>query len=320
MRANPTQVNTEQREHRSEGRAKHNGFTLVELLVVIAIIGILVALLLPAVQAARESARRMSCQNNLKNLILACHNYETAKGYLPRSGDFDDWSPSDGSESLSWHAFVFPYMEQSSLYEAMEVELGARDVPNIQLGQTRIPVFECPSDEVETDQITSSLAEYWATSNYSGVIGAWGRNRDYRVSSSGCGVFYTDGVLVPEDPVEFRKITDGTSNTIAIGERTYNLRGWIKGSYRQTGSNRLCNISSKMVQVEINADEEKYCYFPCEGSRGINFNSLQFGSDHPGGAQFAYADGSVHMLQENISLDLFYDLATRNGNEPLSTE
>lgn len=291
-------------------RSNAEAFTLVELLVVIAIIGVLVALLLPAVQAAREAARRMSCQNNLKNITLAALNYEGTHGRLPPASYIEPWPPSEG---LSVHAFVFPFLEQSSLYEAMDFTLGARDLPNITLGQIGVPIFQCPSDEVEIDLITSSLPEGWATSSYSAVMGAYAMGDSLPSDGGACGAYYTDGAFVPDVGVELRRITDGTSSTLAFGERTYNLRGWVKGSYSQ--SSRICHISSKTIRHPINADERLWCYWPCAGAKTAEFNHLQFGSDHPGGAQFAYVDGSVHFFADSISLDLYKSLATRDGGE-----
>jgi prepilin-type N-terminal cleavage/methylation domain-containing protein len=289
------------------------GFTLVELLVVIAIIGILIALLLPAVQAAREAARRTQCKNNLKNIMLAALNYESARKRFPESSRMKVWPPSEG---LSVHAFIFPYLEESGLYQSMKLDLGARDDPNILLGQTRIMVFECPSVEREVDQIHSSLQEGWAVSDYAGVMGAPSGGGKSTASASPCGRYYTNGVFIPDVPVKIKQITDGLSDTLAFGERTYHRRAWVKGSYIYgQDPNRICHMSSKTVDFPINANEKQYCYDPCSGGKTALFNSLQFGSKHPGLAQFARADGSVDAISENIALDVLMALATRDGGE-----
>ncbi len=228
-------------------------FTLVELLVVIAIIGVLVALLLPAVQAARESARRMSCINNLKNISLACLNYESSKGELPPGSTIEPGAQESG---FGWMVWILPYVEQSGVsQQALDrIELtgtkGAYDTELDELNQMLLPMYLCPSDpelrEQEEKFGGSAAAKARKGMSYAGVMGSYhgrtGMSSPTKDGSHFCiwsnpsatdlfGPNNYDGLLVQGWPVELKEATDGLSNSALIGERTYQIRAWMLGAY-----------------------------------------------------------------------------------------
>lgn len=221
---------------------RKSGFTLVELLVVIAIIGVLVALLLPAIQAAREAARRMSCQNNLKNVGLACLNYESSKSVMPPSAQS---APRPGPNGVSWMVEILPYVEQGSLDQEVAARILDGDTAyNLaEINELRLSLYMCPSAGESFDP--QSQGGVGVTYNYCAIAGSYisrfsrlfgtapGCNRnsdDYCLSNAASGI-NTDGVMFPGSKVYLRQVTDGTSNTFLIGERWYQLRIWTAGNW-----------------------------------------------------------------------------------------
>lgn len=274
---------------------ERQGFTLVELLVVIAIIGILIALLLPAVQAAREAARRSQCLNNLKQMGLGMHNYHDVHGTFPpgciiQTADPDYAAGSDTEvESWGWGAFLLPYVEQQPLHDKAGISRGQL-LENViaTVAKQPLSVYRCPSDTGPVIRETSTYAD-WATSNYKACTG---HRRDALnlswVLEARSGVFWQNSAI------GMRDITDGTSNTILVGENAYQ-RGTLKplagvwaGSRRGCGGNTAKDIFAN-ARGAINHSNNV-------------FNELaeSFSSLHPGGAQFLLADGSVRFISENI--------------------
>lgn len=338
------------------------GFTLVELLVVIAIIGVLVALLLPAIQAAREAARRMTCQNNLKQIGLAILNYESAKNALPPGGVN---SLVDTRSGLAWTVHVLPYMEQSTIsqeaineYKRLDDAYGpAMD----ELNKLLMPAYLCPSDPDLVHQIEKFGNEDRRAMSYAGVAGSYfsrtgrcpsTRGDDYCIATSTTNLFGPnnfDGLLIQGWPVELKQVTDGASNTLMVGERTYQIRAWMIGSYwtgnaipyeqAVRGGKRTtlpvgpqpsaANFAFKNITASIALNHDPYqgCYMAHDNSMGdrpevpdstprvISVNDLPFGSRHPGGVNFAYGDGSVNFLQDALNPDIYLALASRNGAE-----
>ena len=269
------------------------GFTLIELLVVIAIIAILISLLLPAVQQAREAARRTQCRNNLVQLVLAMHNYEMAYEMLP-PGTINPTGPIKSIPSgyhMSWLVQLLPYVDQESVYRHIDFTVGAYDPKNMKTRGVILPTFLCPSDP----GIGSSNNGRVAQTNYAGC---------HNDSEAPIEVD-NNGVLFLNSSIRYRQITDGASNTIMIGETSYNglSLGWMSGT-RAT----LRNTSG--INVETSQQ------FAPGGRAGLPLVPGPtvvggFSSPHVGGAQFAFADGSVHFISENIDRATFKHLGNR---------
>ncbi|WP_437203258.1 DUF1559 family PulG-like putative transporter [Planctomicrobium sp. SH664] len=296
-----------------------SGFTLIELLVVIAIIAVLISLLLPAVQQAREAARRSQCKNNLKQIGLAIHNYNDVHGMFPpgwiqNKGDASYKTTSltpkghmlahtaSGFECWGWSAFLLPYIDQAGLYQAsigagrrLEQEKGAG-----QAAMTPIPAYRCPSDLGPTIRGEEAGFLFTATSNYAG-------NFSHRqlpnattnaVDALDGNEQLVTGLFWCSSDVRTRDITDGLSNTIAVGEAAYDHDGdpegnrWAAkawaGCARGGGSQCLDDILADGRHA-INT-----------ASTNIDDRRESFNSRHTGGSQFLFADGSVHFLSENI--------------------
>ncbi len=294
---------------RSAGAGSRSAFTLVELLVVIAIIGILIALLLPAVQAAREAARRMQCSSRMKQLALAMHNYENAMGVFP-PGCIDDGVPQ--RQQWGWGVFLLPYLEKGPLYrELSPTDRRFVDVLNDQrlrrLIQDPLAMFRCPSDRTpvtlkNTEQIRDLDGEapvgtdfFGGTSNFMGVNGFWD-----------LGDLPANGVLFPNSAVSFSNIRDGTSNTFALGERDFYCAAGIWAGVRDArGSGpRGADYVLGRVSIKMNDPRNVGNDRCCEG----------FSSPHPGGANFAFCDGSVRFINENIR---FNNAGVVNFNVPV---
>jgi prepilin-type N-terminal cleavage/methylation domain-containing protein/prepilin-type processing-associated H-X9-DG protein len=293
----------------------HHGFTLVELLVVIAIIGILVALLLPAVQAAREAARRMSCQNNLRQVGLALHNYhDTYQGFTPgwigMNGRFQQ---PDGENGFGWAAMVLPFLEQGNLSSRLLFELPMDDpTVNRQLLGETLSVFQCPSDPKPNKFDTldrNGGAVTLATANYVGVFGT--------TEVHGCenppgtapvmpnGQCFSDGVFYHNSRVRIADIIDGTSNTLMAGERTTFVDPTTGAKFYGTWAGALPEVEEEWGRIMGHA----------EHAPNKNEHLEDFGSYHPGGAQFIFADGHVRFVPETIEESVMQAMGTRAGGE-----
>lgn len=327
-----------------------SGFTLVELLVVIAIIAILVALLLPAVNSAREAARRMACQNKVRNIALACLNHESALRRFPSGAVNNDRSSKNGP---SWHILILPYVEDNSLNDSINSDILEAAQENrpfdmynlVEQNKLKLDLYICPSDELVIDKFNGD----YASSSYAGVAGSATSRIEpkYYVGrvSDFCGTINFDGILHQESETRPKHILDGLSKTMLVGERWYQLRVWTAGVYWQThpdggwGTGRpegpiatSCVNSCKNIDARypLNASFDAVGYYkshdnttdrppmPATGQRIISYNDLPFGSLHPGGANFAYADGSVRFLADDVALEAYVALASRNGKEIVS--
>jgi prepilin-type N-terminal cleavage/methylation domain-containing protein/prepilin-type processing-associated H-X9-DG protein len=326
------------------------GFTLVELLVVIAIVGILVALMLPAVQMAREAARRMQCTNNLKQLGVGLLDFESARKVLPPGADSKryDAAPTLAYTFYRWSTFAHltPYLEELSTYEALDLKvplytsIAATIAPqNRNAVKLVIPLFLCPSDSSEP------VDDGWGPSNYAACTGD---------GNGGGTPFDTNGLFFINSRTRLQDITDGTSKTITFSESTLgtgaesftsslahvdtdtvyayvfgtpltddgcaapinfnwtNRRGfaWVNGeyrcglfnNYRTPNSSKIDCIATLLTSID-----------PAVRYSGYGWRTAR--SRHMGGANVAFADGSVRFVEDLVDLTVWRALSTRSGNE-----
>ncbi|MBX3427203.1 MAG: DUF1559 domain-containing protein [Pirellulales bacterium] len=332
-------------------------FTLVELLVVIAIIGVLVALLLPAVQAAREAARRMSCANNVKNVALAVQNHHDSKRRLPfginyntsygreqyrlPGGGVEEATPSKyvsgrNTNGKGWIVDVLPQLEQQAMYDGLKpgfdnpgadmrfiaTATNGRGMGRPEIRQfldDQLPVLTCPSDSSATprlgnyhwEQVTTAVTSYkgvvgdTALGEVFGAGGLWSNSTYGSVpdcfETLGCnGLFWKMSYY---EPINFKQISDGLSNTLMIGEAVAD-QDLHAMAYFSDGDWASCNMQ---LNYFLLGDPElvRQQWYDVRGFRSL----------HPGGVHFAMADASVQFLSEGIDHQLYRALSTRNGGE-----
>lgn len=296
------------------------GFTLVELLVVIAIIGVLVSLLLPAVQAARESARRMQCSNNLRQLGIATHTFHDTLGFLPPAFIGDNSDTPNGW--ATWAALILPYIEGSNQYAQWDIRYRVSQQP-AQAVQTQIKTYICPSRPLPvlsvSDFSTSggALSDYAASfgtaANYTSSNGAIIPNMPYvALDSAGSWI-----VTKWEGQTRLADLTDGTSNTFLFGEkhiRPNSLRG--KNEDRSVFSG-VRNTHRRMAGIAPNGDLRPL--LPPRAQTPALANS-SFGGPHPGVCQFVFGDGSVKPVKTAVDLHTLTYLVQRNDGEVIQND
>ncbi|MCC9607420.1 DUF1559 domain-containing protein [Blastopirellula sp. JC732] len=341
----------------NDQRPSPSGFTLVELLVVIAIIGILIALLLPAVQQAREAARRMQCTNNLKQVGIALHNYHDALGSFPSgyvsydkygsisslpSGDYDatTW---DASPGWGWGKLLLPFAEQGNVADALDNRRKVWDAAHQAAAQTKLEMFLCPSAAGPTDPLlvvdasNSPLNKgngsiYLGRSNYVASHGqeeCWGDASGPSGGYGGDAGKIADGPFYRNSHTRFRDVVDGLSNSVFCGEHTSRLSdktwvGVVPGAMVHPRINSPDNaVESAATLVLVHSG-------PAIGEQDAlgnpiihppNFPTLHVGqmqSEHPGGANVLLGDGSVRFISEVVNRQRFAAMTSIAEGEVVS--
>jgi prepilin-type processing-associated H-X9-DG protein/prepilin-type N-terminal cleavage/methylation domain-containing protein len=294
---------------------KRTAFTLVELLVVIAIIAVLIGLLLPAVQSVRNAASRTQCQNNLKQMALAAHNYESAQGVLPPGIIL----PPDPLFALNLHVALLPYLEQDPIYQQAVAD--CRNTPITHLApqhmglRTLVKTFQCPADDRQQYRHRTTKGDVVALTGYLGVSGL-GLHQQVKPS----GVFYAGSKTKVTD------ISDGSTNTLMFGERPPSpdyLCGWWYMGYAATVAEATLPVQALRGTPEGSTLGAPYYACPAgpyaytRGDINNNCDAYHFWSTHPGGANFAFCDGSVKFLSYSADA-ILPALATRAGGETVT--
>ncbi len=300
---------------------RRKGFTLVELLVVIAIIGVLIALLLPAVQQAREAARRMQCTNHLKQIGLALHNYHDTFGAFPAISYDHEVNGGDETRhsSWSWGTLILPQMEQGSAYDILapsspdRLHEAVNKPEKLAVLQTPLSTWRCPSDTgpdlnthfgINNGSGNQSQDVQIATANYLGVNSQG--NIDRQRFHNGVFCPGTDVQSNSRRVVSMRHIVDGTSNTAMVGERAWMMQGVELGAglvFGHTGNEDITNshnYEDGFIQVVGGGKTHINTIDTCGSSCNDVDGRQGFSSLHPGGSQFTFVDGSVHFISENI--------------------
>ena len=307
-------------------RNRHRGFTLIELLVVIAIIGVLVGLLLPAVQQAREAARRMTCVNNLKQLGLAMHGYydsnrQLPSGYISPSIAATDPSTNETAQGYAWGLALLPYIEQPSLFDSIDQAVEPVGTPNeVKAVEADLGSYRCPSDAapVSFSVNNGSGSSNLPTSNYVAILG-W--NNVTTEAGQGNGVFFRNS------DVRFREIRDGLSTTICVGERKHVHDFFGQGPYaaNSTWYAAVPGVfrDAGMAMMPMMKEGPGSLVLGHVGQSGMMSGKtpnhtnhiVHFSSSHVGGVVFLLCDGSTHFIQDDIDYSLFKALGTRDGGE-----
>jgi prepilin-type N-terminal cleavage/methylation domain-containing protein/prepilin-type processing-associated H-X9-DG protein len=297
---------------------RRSAFTLIELLVVIAIIGILVALMLPAVQKVRESALRLRCQNNLKQIGLALQNYHVAQQAFPPgyqtqvAADNSDLGPGWG-----WAAFLLDGMEQTNLWKAIRFDLQIFDPANAAARVTSVPSYICPSDPglkptfFVVDANDNPICEV-AQSSYVAMNGVLGVSDD---------AFDNNGAFLRNRAMRIADITDGLSNTLFVGERATNMSsvtwtgavtgGVVPAQRYATRGDQMANAEAASALVLAHGSRDHLPNNP------LVFDADATSSFHVQGVNFLFGDGSVRPINNNIDGLVYEALLTRAGAEPI---
>jgi len=300
----------------SKRTARKAGFTLVELLVVIAIIGILIGMLLPAVQQVREAARRIQCANNCRQIGLATLNYESSFRRYPSGWTTSDTSDATGLPGWAWSAEILPFLEAGNLASEIDLRVAITDLRHEDVLDVVVQAYLCPSDPAQelvdlTSEVSTTVGNEGGSgtrdatdtttsmsvgrSNYSGVFGSLEVEDD---------PFKGNGIFFGNSQIGVRNVRDGTSNTMFFGERR-NDRGaviWL---------GVLPDVAEPFARIVGATDNTPH---------GPNEGFEEFGSYHPGGINVTFADGSTQFVDDQIADIVFQGLGSRNGGEVVSVQ
>jgi len=274
---------------------RRRGFTLIELLVVIAIISILMALLMPAVQMAREAARRTQCRNNLHNIGLALLNYETDNQCLPPGWLTSRVGNYTYPGYTSWLIAILPQIEQQTLFNSINSNLPSWDPANLTSVSQRVELYLCPSDRYNAGRFQARFLGYDLTLSYSNYVGNLGTDfiLDYYDYGSG---LQPDGVLYRRSNTFMRDITDGTSLTLLAGERI--------------NEDPMCRPMWGFGATSVVTADSSHGI-----SQGEHEGFWGFSTAHSPGAHFVMCDGSAGLVNRMIDLKVFMNLSTRDRQE-----
>jgi prepilin-type N-terminal cleavage/methylation domain-containing protein len=334
---------------------RRKAFTLIELLVVIAIIGLLIALLLPAVQSAREAARRMQCTNNLKQLGLAMHNYHDSVGTFPigRMGLNSNY-PSyivKNSNRRTWALSVMPYIEQGPVFNAVNFSIGFYEAHNLTVRMTYLSAFHCPSDANTTaieggspsgltgkERYKSNYVVNWGNTHFiqadtpAGTGGSNWNHPDPFVGPLGGAIGFGGAPFALNRSFNISAIPDGTSNTLLMAEVIIGMdspsdstRLDIRGDFYNDDQS-CATFTAYIGPNSPNADWLGYCNYdgnnpPCvkvPKSTVPTYNAAR--SSHPGGVVALLSDGSVRFFKDSINLAVWRGLSTTRGTEVISAD
>jgi prepilin-type N-terminal cleavage/methylation domain-containing protein/prepilin-type processing-associated H-X9-DG protein len=309
----------------SRTSARRPAFTLIELLVVLAIIAILMGLLVPAVQKVREATSRIKCQNNLKQVGLALHNYHDTHDSLPSSVNLP------GQPHVSLFTHVLPYIEQDNLYRQYNFAAQWFDPVNLPVSTSKVSILQCPSssDPDRLDGVPEAWGPLVATTDYGATT-----HVDVRLAAAGLVQYAGPGAIPKNEPrPRFAAITDGLSNTILIAESAGRPQLWANGrrlgappDVRVNGGG-WARAATAFSIVGSSPDGLSFpgpCAINCSNGENVTvYPHPYYGRDgsgavyafHPGGANVVFADGSVHFLRQSISIATLAALVTRDGGE-----
>ena len=286
--------------------AQRNAFTLVELLVVIAIIGVLVAMLLPAVQQARESARLTSCKNNLKQFGVAMHNYETARKHLPTGYEYE-YSAGGNTKGFSWGTLLLPLIEEPAIYDQLDFTKPLYHADNLLARETHLPTFLCPTDTISpTGYVEMGPGERFAMACYAANFGPPDLDATQEQRA---------GVFSRNSRTRLAEITDGLSKTLMLGERQ-------NGPFRAGASHGNhfeyeTAWSGAIRDFDDPTDDHGHMVLFQTGNtpNSPQSDDRDVSAAHDTLALFLMCDGSVRPIDQAISAAVYTNLGTRAGGE-----
>ncbi|HEX6987633.1 MAG TPA: DUF1559 domain-containing protein [Planctomycetaceae bacterium] len=304
---------------RRAGRARPCGFTLIEVLVVIAIVGLLIALLLPAVQQAREAARATSCRNNLRQMGLALHNYHALLQVFPPSStsavDKGVWTDRPWRHHLhGWASLILPFLEQGNLQDAIDYDRSALDPANRAAAAHVLPIYSCPSHDgprFSTDPHYTQYSGRYALRNYA-AMGARDIGRLWQAP---------DGAFYPLSNTRMADLLDGSSGTIFLFEtRDTGAAVWIDGGAAALAARRFdASNPPSYAGPELPLNYSPYYWSERDAGGNLLYESIDAvwgpSSRHPGGVHHLFGDGAVRFLSDTLDGDVYEAMASRAGGE-----